>query len=257
MKKTLITLMALAGVAMAGDITDGLAAVWTFDNGSTNYVSYTGVTSEVTTGITDAHKNVTGGIDNNGYISTCVSGTFIDFYNGFDNFNVMGDSFTLSFKVKGITADYRSMFSMKIAGMDEQLQFQTGNDGKTYLYGSGIQFDDSSVRTALRSETWNNIVLTGDGETLTLYINDVSVSVSYPPTAETKISNFQLGSTWGDGQRKVDADMDDLAIWNRVLDAEEIAALTSGRTALSIPEPTTATLSLLALAGLAARRRRK
>lgn len=259
MKKTIIALMALAGMATAGDITEGLAGVWTFDNGSTDYVSYTGVTGGVATGITDSHKNATGGIDDNGYISTYAGGGFIDFYDGFGKFGVAGDSFTLSFKVKGVTADYRSMFSMNIDGMSEQLQFQTGNEGYTYLYGSGISITDTSVRTALRSETWNNIVLTGDGETLTLYINGTSVSTAYTPTTDALISNFQLGSTWGDGQRKVDADMDDLAIWNRVLSTEEIAALTSGSTALSVvvPEPTTATLSLLALAGLAARRRRK
>ncbi|MGN0829546.1 MAG: LamG-like jellyroll fold domain-containing protein [Akkermansia sp.] len=148
---------------------------------------------------------------------------------------------------------------MKIDGMNDQLQFQTGNDDHTYLYGSGIQFTDTKVKEALRSETWNNIVLTGDGKNLTLYINGTSASAAYTPTTDALISNFQLGSTWGDGVRKIDADMDDLAIWNRVLDTKEIAALTSGSTALSVvvPEPTTATLSLPALAGLAARRRRQ
>lgn len=265
MKKTIIALMSLAGMATAGDITEGLAGVWTFDNGSTNYVSYTGVTGSVNTGINDNHKNTTGGIDGKGYISTVYYDTehteyrYIDFYDDFSKFGVAGDSFTLSFKVRGVTADYRSMFSMKIDGMNEQLQFQTGNEGYTYLYGSGIQFTDTNVRTALRSETWNNIVLTGDGKNLTLYINGTSASTAYTPTTDALISNFQLGSTWGDGVRKVDADMDDLAIWNRVLDTQEIAALTSGSTALSVvvPEPTTATLSLLALAGLAARRRRQ
>ncbi|MBR5876835.1 MAG: PEP-CTERM sorting domain-containing protein [Akkermansia sp.] len=44
--------------------------------------------------------------------------------------------------------------------------------------------------------------------------------------------------------------IDNILVYNRALTSDEVRALT-------IPEPTTATLSLLALAGLAARRRRK
>ena len=47
-----------------------------------------------------------------------------------------------------------------------------------------------------------------------------------------------------------DGYIDNLYVWNRALGTTEVKALV-------VPEPATATLSLLALCGLAARRRRK
>jgi MYXO-CTERM domain-containing protein len=71
------------------------------------------------------------------------------------------------------------------------------------------------------------------------------------------IRNFEIGalsfaSWWGGGQ------VDDFAIWNEVLDEREIAYINrNGVAALpSLPEPASAGLALLGVAGLLARRRR-
>lgn len=261
MKKTIIALMALTGVA-AADMTSGLVAWWTFDSDA-SYTSYTGFSSSVTTGITSSNLHATGGVDGKGYVSSHYDGGNMDFYNGMGDMNISASSFTLSFKVRGATADYRSLFSMTIGDAGQvNLQTENPNNGSdTCLYSTGIEITDDTVRDAIRSEDgWANVILTGDGETLTLTVNGYSASVAYTPGEDTKLSNFQLGSQWGDGGRRVDADFDDLAIWNRVLTQEEVSLLAGGAVAngaLQVPEPTTATLSLLALAGVAARRRRK
>lgn len=248
--------MALSGVA-AADIKDGLVAWWSFDTDS-SYVSYTGFTGSVATGITSSNMHATGGVDGKGYISSHYDGGYMDFYDTMGGMNISASSFSLSFKVRGATADYRSLFSMTIPGLG-QVDMQTenpGNGSDTCLYSSAsIEITDDTVRDAIRgTDGWANVILTGDGNTLTLTVNGVSASVAYTPGTDTKLSNFQLGSSFGDGERRVSADFDDLAIWNRVLTAGEVSALAAGA---AVPEPATATLSLLALAGLAARRRRK
>lgn len=65
---------------------------------------------------------------------------------------------------------------------------------------------------------------------------------------------MQLGKRYGNG-RDVDGTVtfENVVVWNRALDAVEVQSLV----VRAVPEPATATLSLLALAGLAARRRRK
>lgn len=259
--------MALAGAASA-DMTEGLVAWWTFDDGSTDYVSYTGFSSTVSTGLDKNNMHSTGGVDNKGYISSHYSNDAgngnMDFYYGMGDMNISASSFTLSFKVRGVTADYRSIFSMTIGNIG-QVNMQTenpanGNDTCLYFGETGIEITDDTVKDILHgTDAWANVILTGDGQTLTLTVDGYSASVTYEPGENTMLSNFQLGSQWGDGGRRVTADFDDLAIWNRALSAEEVALLAQGAVANGaiIPEPTTATLSLLALGGLAARRRRK
>ncbi|MBQ9095452.1 MAG: LamG domain-containing protein [Akkermansia sp.] len=245
-------------------MTDGLVAWWTFDEDG-SYTSYTGFAGGVNTGLNEKNMNLTGGVDGKGYISSHYDGGNMDFYDGMGSMNISASSFTLSFKVNGATADYRSLFSMNI-GEFGQVNMQTenpnnGSDTCLYATNNSIEITSDAARTSIRGENgWANVILTGDGQTLTLYVNGDSASVTYAPGADSKLSNFQLGSQWGDGSRRVQANFDDLAIWNRTLGADEIALLSQGAIAngtLPVPEPTTATLSLLALAGLAARRRRK
>ena len=270
MKKTIIALLALTGVASAAEMTDGLAAWWTFDNGSSNYVSYTNATTSVNTGLTTDHFTATGGVDGNGFISNVVvvddSEKRFDFYNDLSGFNISASSFTLSFKVRGTSADYRDILNFAIDGIDGSLRLQTENPNEgndVCLYGTSLVVTNDAAREAIRGKDgWANVIIVGNGTTLTLNVNGYTSTVTYTPTADGKVRNFQLGALWGGGEtdRRVNADYDDVAIWNRALSNDEVKLLASGATAngaLPIPEPTTATLSLLALAGLAARRRRK
>ena len=260
MKKTLVTLLSLASVAGATDITDGLVTLWTFDNGNTGYTSYTGFTGSFNTDLAEKNMVTEGGIDGKGYIKSHYDGGNMDFYNGLGDMNISADSFTLSFKVRAVQGDYTTIFSLTM-GSYGQLNMQTenannGSDTCIYASGNTLELTEDGVRDTIKgSGDWANVIVIGDGKNLTLNVNGYTATLAY--SAEGNLSNFQLGSLWGDGSRRCNAQFDDVAIWNRVLDEREVVALSSGSTALAAPEPTTATLSLLALAGLAVRRRRR
>lgn len=70
------------------------------------------------------------------------------------------------------------------------------------------------------------------------------------PVARGIRGGLQFGAAFGGSRIFPEAEISNVTLWNKTLTATEVKGL-------MIPEPTTATLSLPALAGLAARRRRK
>ena len=73
------------------------------------------------------------------------------------------------------------------------------------------------------------------------------------PVLNALQNRIELGRRWQGGATLSEGetvDFDNITFWNKALSDSEVSGLV-------IPEPTTATLSLLALAGLAARRHRK
>lgn len=244
-----------------GSLQEGLAFYWDFNNGSTDYKTATGMNASINTGIGAANQHATGGIDDRGYISSNSGSSRIDFYNTLSGAGIKANSFTISLKVSALTADYRNMLGFTLGS--ETFDLQTTNSGagnKIALYSSGshtIQ-TGNDTNSALKGADWGNIVITSDGTNLTLYVNGIKASIAFTPDESTTLSNFQLSSKWGDSGRAADANYDDLAIWNRTLNEQEINHLVSGGTAgdLIVPEPTTATLSLLGLSVLMVRRRR-
>lgn len=243
-----------------GSLQEGLAFYWDFNNGSMDYQTATGMNTSINTGISAANQHATGGVQNSGYISSNNGSSRIDFYNNLSGSNIKADSFTISLKVSGLTADYRNMLCFTLGSETFDLQTTNSGDGnKIALYSSGTHTiqTGNDASGALKGDSWGNIVITSDGTNLTLYVNGIKASVAFTPEASATLSNFQLSSKWGDSGRAADANYDDLAIWNRALNQEEINHLISGGTAgdLVVPEPATATLSLLGLAALMMRRR--
>lgn len=117
----------------------------------------------------------------------------------------------------------------------------------------------------IQGDTTNNGYLTSGAHTFTLTFGNAStIDESGRPDAEM---NFYMDGVLSatakiDGNnRPGDVAMNTLIVGNIVQEHAGIAGTYSSITAYSgvvtVPEPTTATLSLLALAGLAARRRRK
>ena len=193
-----------------------------------------------------------------------------------------GNSFTFSFDVSNIcnVTEPRTLFS--VAGShnisqreDGKLQVRystetglvllnTPGDGDETFYFDGSELGSPTVSayssdlglTATDSiDTITTFTFVSDttNKTFTIYKNGAQIDQWTNWNTDTGITGIQAGSRWGGGYRiggDETVDFDNITVWNRALTASEVSGLV-------IPEPTTATLSLLALAGLAARRRRK
>ena len=120
-------------------------------------------------------------------------------------------------------------------------------------YGNaGNQTLTTGLTASEISNTTFTIVSDADAKTLTLYVNGKQTSqVTNWVAAEGEtlaLTGFQFGSNFSDVDKIANAEVSNITVWDKALSSAEVAAL--------VPEPATATLSLLALAGLCARRRR-
>ena len=167
-------------------------------------------------------------------------------------------AFTISFDLNRFTAG--TLLTLTTASTDKEwrtVRLLTNDSGCLAL-----TFGGTTKSTAITSASldWTTITLVGtasasDNNTLSLdlYANGVSQITLNVPKATNWVSDknitFQFGY-FGNANNSSTFDVDNVLIYNKALSAVEINAIT-------VPEPTTATLSLLALAGLAMRRRRK
>ena len=143
-----------------------------------------------------------------------------------------------------------------IAGFDDNStlnssQYALAYDGS----GSKVSPNRMTATPAPTGDTPVTITLTIADTAVNYYLNGNSIGSATLNisgndwTAET-ITTLSLGSWPGSSANsRSSAKFYNLAVYSGAMSASEVAAL--------VPEPTTATLSLLALAGLAARRRRK
>lgn len=168
-----------------------------------------------------------------------------------------------------------------------QQGFQAGNvsSGSISSYGGSVDSkystfdDDSNSQTGLTSSTnpslltWAQLISGEDGKTL----SGMALTMSYTNGSEsamyltmrfddgsvTELYGFSTGLKWTQGQKQyssVDVNtsyVDQVYVFNSAMTKDDALSLNSQALAAAVPEPATATLSLLALAGLAARRRRK
>lgn len=134
----------------------------------------------------------------------------------------------------------------------------SGSAGNVALPTGGLSkpVDANSNLVAPTGATPITITLTIKDSEVNYYVNGDSIGTSTLTTSTTDltaetITTLSLGSWVGStNNSRSSAKFYDLAVYSGAMTATEVKALT-------VPEPTTATLSLLALAGLAARRRRK
>ncbi|MFI3243050.1 MAG: hypothetical protein R3Y56_02210 [Akkermansia sp.] len=260
MKKTLITLAMLA----ASTIAASAASVYenTFD-------SFTDKFSTVD--VSDADARIS---DLN--LSTDTGFTI--------SINIMADStitptsvtwgHILGLSFDGVTPPESSPATATSGYCQLNWQGATTADGKTTGYGFGINpkyFNDNALASgdnALSPLVWYNTILTVEGTTWTLNIYDSegnAVSTMTDTMTDAAFINTTLTDLYIGGvtttHNKALTQIDNLAVYDTLLTDEQKAALSistlSGNGIPSIPEPTTATLSILALAGLCARRRRK
>ena len=266
MKKTIITLMALSGVAGAASVD---CSMYEELGVSENLLgAYDFSSSSATKGTLNYSESFTveNGVAVLGEGKNCPWANYMN----------LGPDWTISFDVLslGSTNDAWSniltMYSntdnvgggykhSMVIGLDNQHQVQVSssngeetsfNGGEAVNMKTGIYDDGATGNVAKANGQTITLVQDSSANTLTLYVDGVQTqqATGWDPAS---IVGMQFGKGFAYGRDPLeDATIDNLAIWNTALSKDMVESLI-------VPEPATATLSLLALAGLAARRRRK
>ena len=134
---------------------------------------------------------------------------------------------------------------------DLDLQVETDNRVRFYT-GAG---ENTASTTVLQAGAWHLIVATysAAGQFRNLYIDGILDSAySGGLSGAAKSSNFTIGYSSVFGGREFNGTIDEVAIWDRALSADEVGGLyAAGQTGISaVPEPSTWALMLLGFAGV-------
>ena len=271
MKKTLITLIALAGVTAAQDSITLRYALTDWQTGApANSATAAGTTAVTCAGYINWTKE---------YGDIAASDKGVANLSGNGHFYITSDTgikagesmtlnttdgFTLVFNGYA-TGDWADFLSIKVG--DTQYKFETTNTNGLDMYTPTGNTVTSVVSvTGVKKNTWYNYALTVVGDSYTLSVWDVSGAKLSSGTFTGATGNLvdvyegaRFSQHWSYG-----AAIDNFGLYDGVLSDDNLSALVKSEAAgtgmiqsFLVPEPATATLSLLALAGLAARRRRK
>ena len=238
MKKTLIALMALAGVACAADYT--VTNVWSADFGTAYEGGYQVNGTLTSVGTVWDVVAVEGGTKTNGNKRVHMDGGV---------YGSWADDFQFSITLtlgNPISASNNYPVFAELSGNGSALRFgpYTSETDGNYVSIDGTLDSSTKVNDttfAVEAGGKYTVTLTKIGTALTLAVDGREVSTgSFADAVSGNITSIALGGVSGSN--------------NRI--NETVHSISYGTVTL-VPEPATATLSLLALAGLAARRRRK
>ncbi|MBE6410442.1 MAG: PEP-CTERM sorting domain-containing protein [Akkermansiaceae bacterium] len=251
MKKTIITLLALAGMVQANTTPQ---VIWDAD-----FTTTSGVSLYTATGVaTNLETNVGNDLISNGAIT--LTNDKFSFEQTSGNLSY-ADEFSMLVKLKineDATSQWPVLFSLgeTSAWNWKPSYYQDTNTFVLDKDGFGGVVDESNRMSGAITYTPGTdgvvtLALTNNGSgLLSLYVDGQLAGETQITSAneygESKlIKCFSIGGKIGGGNTACIT----------VSDAQFVKGITTSFVA--VPEPTTATLSLLALAGLAARRRRK
>ncbi len=238
MKKTLITLLALCGVAVAEDYHGSLTTDLTKAITSSGYTAGDDFTMSVQLQYwlgNEATRQTSLTLGDTFHIVAQKTGSWSNVYLGFTPSSTNGTdpgAINLTRSTSGKIDSYSFTATESVTGPDGWIT-RAGNtvDGATQTW----QFLGSTLTLTYTAET-QTTVLDFDFTTI---VDDAQNSISRPTDRDHLIVTV----------KGIEMDANDISFANNVTGRNVAFAV--------IPEPTTATLSLLALAGLAARRRRK
>ncbi len=183
----------------------------------------------------------------------------------------LSNSFTLSFAAKMVSAtavNWSNVFAITANNKNIHIQKNTTTGG-LYMAGNGVASTGNIIGAELNNTSYTHLTLVytapvigveGSTGAFTMYQNGVLLDSWTSTFGNGGAISLELG---GYGSYEATSlYIDEVGIYDAALTAAQIQNNLVGKAVGSIPttnipEPTTATLSLLALAGLAARRRRK
>ncbi len=169
---------------------------------------------------------------------------------GIDGLNFT-DGFTLAVHLNyADEKNWKDALTLKID--DTTFRIEMNADNKWVVYGGGAigLSDDTVLADNIAHNDWHHLGLTFQGDAMEVYLDGVlETSLNLSTTTNSVVQQIRGSGSGHSGY----VYMDNFAVYDGVLTANDMKYLSTH----NIPEPATATLSLLALAGLAARRRRK
>lgn len=273
MKKTLIALLALSGMAMAAGIETTTLAEYDFANSSLAPSAGTMKDSAETLSISG------GWTANDGYVLCDKQGQYNGLYSGDSHAPIFKTtvedwmvSITSTLKTGANARGFLQLGSSDYPGYTSAYGLYVGN-GSGDRGVIGIQFGADTARFALTLTKANELKITiGDTENtyalahyddkLHFYINDVDVT-TYLAEVSGKTGDATDFQKVFQGLNQTGVAVAKIGYANEIGNLQgadagtQISSLiVSTVTTPPVPEPTTGTLSLLALAGLCARRRK-
>lgn len=282
MLKTLfLSLACMAAVAHAGErLEDRLKYLWDFDlapNGGGVDLSNRALSAGAKApGTQTLGKNGTQylnytTVSNGGKFGTSYNASNTGTYPKISNASGIGltyqEGFTVSMWIKPTNViswgDYFTIgTSSRTGGATNYLYMQSGGSNKYNVYGNGLIGTGGESTASITQNVWNHIALTYQNGVATLFMNGEQAGQwSGTPIANANVTQFTLGN--GDSAAKPTAMYDEVALFSGALTKDQVGYLAQGRVSdaikaenAAVPEPATATLSLLSLAGLMLRRRR-
>lgn len=280
MKKTLIALIALAGVSFAqDDITlRYLIDCNTYEGGQLSFVNaateqYKGSTEIISEGFCNYTSST---MDGSSYATTAsrANNWKIEDADGINDGTADGvlntdKGFTITFNGYATSGqNWKDFLSFTIGGQQYKFELNGGSDLFIYNKDLGTGSPYASVSNVSKGN-WYNYAVSVLGSSYTFSVFNMEGELV---SSATTVTNGATGNLTGiyncsnfDSHNSDKYYIDNIAIYDGVLSEKQISQLTKDQVAgkgttqsfAVVPEPATATLSLLALCGLAARRRRK
>ena len=99
------------------------------------------------------------------------------------------------------------------------------NNGVESIYYAGSGYSGVSNTSVISNDTWYHVATTQSGSDKVLYLNGVVQTGTYAATGGLTANVTVVGGKANDGSDGMKGDIDEVAIWNAVLTADQIKGL--------------------------------